>query len=153
MSSNSKIGKIFGVILCLIAVAIFLGIFIFSADIRGYNKFLTKYYSSIQRDVEDDYSASFYGDVKVSFEDAKKSLVSDKAEITKDYFNGSIIKFKVKSSEKLDQNQISAYNSKNEITKAYKLKVLVTFSIDQGSNKTTHELTVGKVNGKWKILQ
>ena len=102
MSNKKAVGKIFGMILCVLSVVIFVVIFIFSSDIRGYKKLLDKYYLSIQRGEDKSFSEYYAKGVDIKLDDIRSTLLADnKAKNNDDYFKNAVIKYKIEDSKKL----------------------------------------------------
>ena len=153
MSNKKAVGKIFGMILCVLSVVIFVGIFIFSSDIRGYKKLLDKYYLSIQRGEDKSFSEYYAKGVDIKLDDIRSTLLADnKAKNNDDYFKNAVIKYKIEDSKKLSNAVTTDSEKMDNMTKVYSLKIEVTINTDKGSIKTIQIVNIGKIDSKWKIV-
>lgn len=144
MSKNKSFGKISGIVLCILSIILFIVILVISSDIRGYTKLLDKYYLSIQRGTASDFDSSYENSENIKLDDIRIALLDNKkVDTAEDYFKGAIVKYKINDSE----------NTSTDISTEYNLNLTVTVSIDDDSYKTVQELTVGKIDGKWKIIK
>lgn len=138
MNQYKSFSKTLGMLLCVLAVAAYIGLLVVSSDVRGYKKLMDNYCTAVQRGDSAKFSELLADSQGTSIDTVLADISGESgATFGKESFKSLVLRYKIDEAEKLGEG-------------VYRLSLDFTLSTKEKTYRAERVLTVQKNNGHWE---